>query len=309
MASNHVAVAGAAGYLGRHLVKSLLAHENVRVTALVRPSRNSHPRDAVRHLSYSELDVTDQSAVSNLLSRIEPTHVINASSYGVKPSETDFERSVAVNTWGTFALLAGAAQAGVKRFTQIGSYFEYATLHGQISEETPLGPNSPYAATKAAASLLLNDRRLCGNMETVLARAFHLWGGQEAPHRLTSQIISACQSRKALDLTSGVQEKDFTYVIDAAKWISSLTLYGSPLPHRIYNIAGGKRCSVKEFALSLAAVSDGTDLLNFGAKELPEREPPSGLANISKLESLLAPLDMTPFPKALEQTLNATGHL
>lgn len=309
MAANHVVIAGATGYLGRHLVKSLRTDSNIKVTALVRPGNDKRLQDKHHSTSYTELDVTDERAVGDLLSSIKPTHVINASSYGVNPSESDFEHSVAVNTWGTYALLAGAARAGARRFTQVGSYFEYAPHDGEIPEGAPVSPESAYAATKAAASLLINDRRVCGDMETVVARAFHLWGSQEPSHRLPSQIIAACQNRKPLELTSGLQKKDFTYVSDAAKWINALTLHKVSLPHSTYNIAGGKRCSVREFVTSLAAECDGADLMRFGIKPLPKREPPSGLANTSRLESLLGPLAPTPFRKAIEQTLSVNEFL
>lgn len=306
MASNHVVVAGASGYLGRHLVKSISQHADTKVTGLMRPDGNSSDRTAADNVSYLDLDVTDEAATRELLSRIAPTHLINASSYGVNPTETDFSQSVSVNTWGTYALLAGAAQAGVKRYTQVGSYFEYAPFDGEIIEDAPLAPSSVYAATKAAASLLMNDRRLRGDMEVVTARVFHLWGSEEAAHRLTSQVRSACQNRRPLDLTAGTQKKDFTYVCDASRWISNLTLHAEPLPHSVYNIAGGKRCTVRDFVTALATELNGTDLMRFGERAMPLREPPSGLANTARLAALFGPLTMTPFEIAMKNTLSET---
>lgn len=309
MTASHVVVAGATGYLGRHIVQRLCTETDVTVTAIARPLSKIPKLENVDRLSYAELDIIDSKSVGELLSSIKPTHVINASSYGVSPTETDFSQNVAVNTWGTYALMAGAAQAGAKRFIQIGSYFEYAPQNSEIREDDPIAPTSIYASTKAAASMLISDRRICGDMETVLARAFHLWGADEPAHRLTSQVIAACRSHRALDLTSGQQEKDFTYVRDAAKWLSALTLHTQQLPHNVYNIAGGKRCSVRDFVTSLAAELDGIDLMRFGAKPMPEREPPTGLADTSRLEALLGPLAITPLHDAIQETLDAAASL
>lgn len=306
MASNHVVIAGASGYLGRHLIESTSQHSDTKVTGLLRPTSAKSSRVVADNVTYSVLDVTDETATRSLLSRMAPTHVINASSYGVNPSETGFTQSVSVNTWGTYALLAGSAQAGVKRFTQVGSYFEYAPFDGEISEDAPLDPSSVYAATKAAASLLINDRRIRGDMEALTTRVFHIWGAEEPAHRLTSQVRTACLKRRPLDLTAGTQQKDFTYVCDAARWIADLTLHAEPLPYSAYNIAGGTRCTVRDFVTSLATELDGIDLLRFGKRAMPQREPPSGLANTARLASLLGPLTMTPFEIAMKQTLCAT---
>lgn len=260
--------------------------------------------DNIRH---AKLDVTSETDTIATLSHLGATHVINASSYGVHPEETDFAKSVKVNTWGTYTLVSAASQAGVKRFIQVGSYFEYAHNAKEISENAPLSFSSLYADTKSAASLILNDRRLCGGMETVIARAFHLWGAREAPHRLTAQVINACATRTPLKLTEGVQIKDFTYVSDAAAWISALTLRSEPLPHSIYNIAGGRRCSVREFVTCLASRLDGTELMHFGEKTMPGRESPYGLANTSRLRSTLGSMVPTPFEEVVRQTLTAAG--
>lgn len=304
MAARHVVVAGATGYLGRHIVTRLCKGADITVTALTRPLSNAPKLESTDNLSYAELDITDGKSVGDLLSRLKPTHVINASAYGVNPTQTDFNRSIAVNTWGTHALISGAAQAGVKRFVQLGSYSEYAPQHGEFREDDPIIPTSVYACTKAAASILLNDRRTCGDMETVLARIFHLWGADEPSHRLTPQVIAACKNQQPLDLTSGRQEKDFTYVVDAALWLSALTLHTHLLPHNVYNIAGGTRCSVQDFVTYLAAELDGNSFMRFGTKTMPKREVPSGLADTTRLTAVLGPLAITPLQDAIRQTLD-----
>lgn len=305
MTATHVAVAGATGYLGRHIVRNLSKLSDVRVTALIRSGSCSNKPDMSDKVFTAEVDVADSTSVQELFDKIRPTHVINASSYGVNPIDNDFKRSVSVNIWGTYDLIQGAAHAGVKRFVQVGTYFEYGPKEQEILEEDPIVPAGIYASTKAAASTLTRDRRICGDMETVLCRAFHLWGSDEAAHRLTPQVISACRKEHPLDLTSGLQEKDFTYVGDTARWLVAITLHPEILPHQVFNVAGGQRCSVRDFVSRIASQLGGLDLMQFGKKPMPEREPLNGLAATSRLTSLLGPLHPTPLSDALNETIAA----
>ncbi len=251
-------------------------------------------------------DITDAKAVRGAITEAAPSHIINATSYGVRPEERAFRRSEAVNLTGAYHLISASAAGDVRRFVQIGSYSEYGQHDKTLSEHVALRPDSPYAATKAAASLLLQDMRLCGSMETVVARAFHMWGPGEPPHRLTSQVIAASRAKKPLKLTSGTQVKDFTYVADAARWICALALSDSKLDHGVYNVAGGRRCSVKEFALDVANKVNGSSTFEFGARNMPQREPPNGTADNSRLQDAIGPLTQTPFDDAVSATIAAS---
>lgn len=303
MASHHVLVSGATGFFGSHLLSALRATPDITVTALVRGHGDTIKGPQTGEYRIVAADITDGSAVRSALEKAQPTHVINAATYGVNPTQRSFTECAAVNVGGTYNLLCAAADVAVQRFIQIGTYFEYGANAGPMHESAQLQPHSTYAATKAGAGLLLRDRCICGDMETVIARAFHLWGPGESSHRLTPQIIQACTTHTPLDLTDGLQVKDFTYVKDAARWVSALTLYDAQLPYREFNIAGGLRASVREFATAIADELGNHDTLRFGRKPMPTREPPSGIADTHRLQETLGNLYPTETKAAIQETI------
>ena len=303
--SFRVLVCGASGFLGSHLVEELARRPEVKLIALTRGQELQGAWCQNAAIETITADITDPEMVAGALAKSAPTHVINSASYGVRPNERAFRKSEAVNLSGTYNLLSASAAHGVIRFIQIGSYSEYGRHGGALEESLRLLPDSPYAATKAAASLLLEDQRLCGSMEAVVARVFHLWGPREHPHRLTPQVITASRTREPLKLTAGAQIKDFTFVEDAARWICDLTLRSEALEYGVYNIAGGRRCSVRDFVVDLASRVNGSDSFEFGAYEIPRREPPNGTADTSRLVSAIGPLEPTPFDAAASSTIAA----
>jgi nucleoside-diphosphate-sugar epimerase len=303
MAAHHVLVSGATGFLGAHLVATLKGIADTEVTALLRPGHNPASRLTSGDCKHISADIRDGDAVRTVFRETQPTHVINAATYGVNPAQNSFAEYVAVNVTGTYNLLSASAEAAVKRFTQIGSYFEYGRQEGPVYETVSLRLESTYAATKAAAGLMLRDQRLCGKMETVIARAFHLWGPGEAAHRLTPQVIRACREHRKLDLTEGRQVKDFTYVRDASRWVCALTLHSKRLPYIEFNIAGGQRSSVREFATQIAHEMNGVEFLRFGNKAMPGREPPSGIAETDRLKEVLGDLHPTDISAAITETI------
>lgn len=288
-------VAGAAGFIGSHVVAAALAR-GLSVAALVR-DRRPH---AAPNLDVVRADLVADDLVPTLAA-VRPEIVVNAASYGVGADERDADRMFAINTLGAFRLHAAARAAGVRRFIQLGSYSEYGDHSGTITEDTPLRPKDAYGATKAAASLLVAVPDTAP--EALVLRLFNVWGPGERPHRLLMRVIDHCRRGQRLPLTSGDQMKDWTFVGDLAGWIVEIALRSDAYPFRIVNVASGLRLSVRDLALAAAERLGGAHLLDFGAVPIPPREVQTGPADTTRLDILLPNRRTTPLAEAIARTL------
>lgn len=169
-------VTGATGFLGRHLTQRLAA-DNRPVRALIRPGTDLRriPTE-VSEVVWGDLD--DARALERALDGIDRTFHTAARVSG-RGSRAAFE---AANVRGTEALLAAAAQAGVRRFVHVGSAGIYGAdaARGAITESTEVDPQielrGDYAWSKAEA-----DRRVCefaqrSDLAVVIVRPGLLYG-------------------------------------------------------------------------------------------------------------------------------------
>src|SRR5207245_1521373 len=113
-----------------------------------------HPR-----YSFVQADIADSKAVRQTVSAGISGIINFAAESHVDRSILDSSPFVRTNIVGTQVLLDAAREFQVPRFLQVSTDEVYGSLGptGLFTEETPLAPNSPYAATKAAADLLVRS--------------------------------------------------------------------------------------------------------------------------------------------------------
>lgn len=172
---------------------------------------------------------------------------------------------------GTLAMAQGAIQAGVRKFTGVGTCFEYDLSQGMLSIDTPLKPQTPYAGAKAATYLGLSQCLSAQRIDFVWCRLFYLFGEGEDARRLVPYIRSCLSSGKHAELTSGNQIRDFLDVRDAAGMIVE-----SALGHiqGVVNICSGVPVTVRQLAEKIADEYGRRDLLKFGARQDNQIDPP-----------------------------------
>ena len=99
------------------------------------------------------------------------------------------------NVIGTQCLLDAARAAGVPRFVQVSTDEVYGTLSPddpEFCETTPLAPNSPYAASKAGADLLVRAAHHTFGMDTVITRCSNNYGPFQFPEKLIPLVHHQC---------------------------------------------------------------------------------------------------------------------
>lgn len=235
-----VFVTGADGFVGRHLCTYLRAAGDEVVEA-------HGPRAEGVSSSALHLDIADEKQVREAVGEAQPDAVIHLAGFSsVAKSHQNPSRVYAVNALGTVHLLGALREHTPKAHVLlVGSGEVYGPVPPgtRATEETPLVPLSPYAASKAAAELAGAQFARNYGMHVVLARPFnHLGAGQDPTFVVPSfaaQIGAIALGKIDPVLRTGNLDavRDFSHVKDVVAAYRLLLEKGAP--GQTYNICGG----------------------------------------------------------------------
>ena len=240
-------VTGADGFVGRHL----MSHLETEGDSAVGWDRSTGGPDL--------LDARD---VIQLFDDVRPDAVYHlAGDADVGGSWEHPESTFLANAVGTMHVLVAAREAGVGRVLCVSS----ADVYGRVTEadlplteDAPLAPVSPYAASKVAADALAQQAFLGHGLEVIRVRPFnHLGPGQRtsfvAPaiaHRIAHNEISGGRTVAVGNLSP---RRDFTDVRDVVRAYRLLIEKGRP--QRPYNVCSGHDLAVQELADQLLGLA------------------------------------------------------
>lgn len=291
-----VLVMGGSGFIGGWLCRRLSAAGaevygtyrslplDGRKSGMAEPECSSRRVSLGQNANVRQIDLTDTDCLRELIAVVQPEIVFNAAAYGVDQGERDAEPYQHLNV-DLPMRLCELLHAGIK-LVHIGSGAEYGNPVDQVNENTVPQPVSMYGASKLAGTQAIVAASERGQVHGLIARLFTIYGAGEHRGRLLPTLLEAARTETAVRLTSGHQQRDFTYVEDAVEGLLRLAVSPTP-PGTIVNLATGKLTSVREFA-EIAADVIGLDrqLLLFGS--LPDRQseikhPPVSTTRMSEL--------------------------
>jgi nucleoside-diphosphate-sugar epimerase len=249
-ASVRTLVTGGAGFIGSHLVDSLIesGHEVTVLDNLVSGYRdNVNP--AARLI---EADVTDPAAVAKAVAGAEIAfHLAAARSVLASvhnPLETD-----RINSGGSLTVLEVAREAGVRRvvITSSSSVYGGAAVI-PTPESASLIPRSPYAVSKLAGEHYARVYWELHGVETVALRLFNVFGPRQRPDSAYAAVIplfiQALSSGQPPTIHGdGVQSRDFTFVSDAVDaFLAASNAPADSCAGRVYNVACNREHTLLE---------------------------------------------------------------
>ncbi len=204
-----------------------------------------------------DLDLTDgEAAMAETLRRHEVDVVVNVAGYGVDYRQQDFRQAALVNCVGVSRLAAAAAAAGVPRFIQIGTAYEYGVAEGAIDEAALLAPNGVYGTTKAAGSLAALAAGADRDLSVTVLRLFPFYGPLENETKLVPMLIGAVAAGRTVPMTPGAQIRDYAHVSDICAAIQAVLEADSvALAGRALNIGSGAAITLRDFCESVVAVT------------------------------------------------------
>ena len=146
---------------------------------------------------------------------------------------------VTTNVAGTQVLLDAARKHGVARFIHVSTDEVYGTLGatGKFTETTPLAPNSPYSASKAASDLLVRAAVHTHGLDACITRCSNNYGPYQFPEKLLPLVIANAREDKPLPIYGdGLQVRDWLYVRDHCEAILAVLEKGKA--GEVYNVGG-----------------------------------------------------------------------
>jgi dTDP-glucose 4,6-dehydratase len=188
-------------------------------------------------------------------------------------AETHVDRSilgplafVRTNVLGTQVLLDVAREKGVKRFLQVSTDEVYGSLGpqaGAFTEASPLAPSSPYAASKAAADLMVLAARRTYGQNVVLTRCSNNYGPYQFPEKLIPLVLSNALEDKPLPVYGdGRQVRDWIHTDDHSRAVLAVLEGGRP--GAVYNIgARSERQNIDVVREILRQVGKPESLIRF----------------------------------------------
>ena len=237
-------VTGGAGFIGSAFIRLVLEETSdikiINYDALTYAGNleNLNDLDVARH-KFVKGDICDKEAVLQALPD-ESDAIFNfAAESHVDRSINSASEFVLTNVLGTQVLLDAARAKNIGRFIQIstdetlGSLSEDSDLY--FTEDSPLEPNSPYAASKAAAEHFVRAARETFGVDTVITRCGNNYGPRQFPEKLIPLMISNAMNDEPLPVYGdGKNVRDWIYVEDHARaiWLA----YKKGKAGGIYNI-------------------------------------------------------------------------
>jgi dTDP-glucose 4,6-dehydratase len=241
-------VTGGAGFIGSNFVQLLVrerpAWRVVNLDALTYAGNLENLVEVEGHPTYEFVhgDITRETDVARAFDACGrgPIALVHFA------AESHVDRSilsglpfVTTNVLGTQVLLDVARARGVTRFVHVSTDEVYGSLgkQGAFVEDTPLAPNSPYSASKAASDLLVRAAFHTHGFPGIITRCSNNYGPWQFPEKLIPLMIANASEDQELPVYGdGQNVRDWLYVVDHCEALLAVLECGTP--GDVYNIGG-----------------------------------------------------------------------
>ena len=222
-------VTGGAGFIGSAFVRLVLEREpdtqivNYDALTYAGNPKNLEGIDAARH-AFVKGDICDRKAVLDALPSDADAIFNFAAESHVDRSIYSADEFLRTNIIGTQVLLDAAREKGVRRFVQVSTDEVMGTLPEEgdafFTEASQLMPNSPYAASKAAAEFVVRAARETHGVDAVVTRCGNNYGPRQFPEKLIPLMIANALNDEPLPVYGdGKNVRDWIYVDDHCRGI------------------------------------------------------------------------------------------
>ncbi len=237
-------ITGGAGFIGSNFVRLARAETDARLVVLDKltyAGRRENLADALAdpRVSLIEGDIADRATVRRVFAEQRPTAVVNfAAESHVDRSIEDASAFIRTNIVGAFELLEAARHAWAERneaeradcrFLHVSTDEVYGSLPptGAFREETPYAPNSPYAASKAAADHLVRAHFHTYGLPTLLTNCSNNYGPYQFPEKLIPlMILNAVEAKPLPIYGDGGNVRDWLHVDDHCRGLLAVLRRG-----------------------------------------------------------------------------------
>lgn len=187
-------------------------------------------------------DILDMALLTQLFGKYKFDAVIHAAAEShVDNSIAGSAAFVETNITGTHRMLEAARVAGIKRYIQISTDEVYGALgeQGVFTPNSPMLPNSPYAASKAASDHLARSWFKTYGLPVIITRCCNNYGPRQHPEKLIPRMISNARAGEKLPVYGdGKQVREWIHVDDHARGVLAALDRGTP--GEVYLLGSGE---------------------------------------------------------------------
>lgn len=275
-----VAVTGATGFIGRHVLAELEIRL-IEAIALLRPSTTKiieHP-----NCNIVRFDLHDPPPNAFELMGC-PDVVIHLAWAGLPnyKSNHHYEQELPAQ----YLFLKNLVESGLKNLIVAGTCAEYGMQSGLLSENIEGPPSNVYGIAKDTLRRHVENLKMTYQFQLTWARLFYTYGEGQSESALLSQIKTAVErGDQVFNMSGGEQRRDYLPVSEVASHLVSLALLNKDIG--IVNICSGKPISVRKLVESWIEQNGWLIRLNFGYYSYPDYEPMAFWGDPQKLFSLI----------------------
>ncbi len=260
MKFERVLVTGAGGFIGSHVTEALV-RRGYRVSAFVHYNSlnqwgwlDSVSPDVMDAVEVIPGDLRDFYSTREAMRGVDA--VLNlAALISIPYSYKNRGSYVDTNIRGTLNVLEAAMELGTRKVVQTSTSEVYGTAQFvPITEEHPIVPQSPYAASKVASDALALSCYRSFDLPVSVVRPFNAYGPRQSARAIIPTIITQFVSgASALRLGNTSPKRDFTFVEDtAAGFIAAME--SDQAVGEVINLASGQEISIHELACTIAGI-------------------------------------------------------
>ncbi len=241
----NILVTGGAGFIGSHFVRYVLAkYPEYRVVVYDKLTYagnldNLLDVDDDPRYAFVRGDICDLAHVERVVREHRIDAIVNfAAESHVDRSIMDPDAFIKTDVYGVYVLLEVTRRLGLERLHQVSTDEVYGSVpEGYSTEGDPLAPNSPYAASKAGAELMIRAYHVTYGLPVTVTRGSNTFGPYQYPEKLAPLFITNAIDDLPLPLYGdGHQVRDWLYVLDHCAAIDLVLHQGAP--GEVYNVGG-----------------------------------------------------------------------
>ncbi len=235
-------ITGGAGFIGSNFIRHILSkypdYQVINFDKLTYAGNLENLREVAEYPNYSFVrgDIGDRAAIDAAMSGADVVVNFAAESHVDRSIEGAAE-FITTNVMGTQILLDAARAHQISRFVQISTdeVMGSCETDDYFIESSPLRPNSPYAASKAAAEHLVRAAAVTFGLDTVITRASNNYGPFQFPEKLIPLMIANALEDQPLPVYGdGLNVRDWLYVEDHCRAVDQVLHKGRS--GEVYNI-------------------------------------------------------------------------